>query len=186
MTNPSIADLAVLGIAGEGPIEPGRIATVVKSLAPEHWQPTTSVIDRTIEKNLAQGFLRCTGNRSTNRHLAITVEGVDKVRALLLCPSETLAPSAPLAAEAIQFCFLDTADDDIAGKILSRYRARLNDRLAAYERRSAQCPYGGRYTNFWMDMEQRRLESMVRFLAGVANDAAASGSEPLVMPEGTP
>ena len=172
MTGASIADLTVLGIASEGPIEADRVVAVAKSLVPEHWQPTASVIAAVIERNLAAGLLRRTENHPMDQHLWLTAEGSEKIRALLLCPPEELAPSALPAAEAIQFCFLDTTDSETAKAVLFRFQRKLEKRLSSYEQRSAKGPDSGRYKNFWLDMEQRRLESMVRFLTVVSNENA--------------
>lgn len=173
MTGASIVDLAILGIASDGPIEADRIAAVAKALVPEHWQPTASVIAAVIERNLVTGHLRRTGNHIRDEHITVTAQGGEKIRSLLLCPPEALAPSAQPAAEAIQLCFLDVTDAQTAQSVLSRYRNRLKTRLETFARRSAQCPHVGRFKTFWIDMEQRRLQSMVQFLAGVAEDPGA-------------
>lgn len=183
MTGVSIADLAVLGIASEGPIEPGQIATVAKALVPELWQPTGNVIDTAIERNLYADLLRRTGNHPSDEHLTVTTKGTEKIRALLLHPPETLAPSAVLAAEAAQFCFLNATDTATAAKVLTRFQGKLRDRLAAFERRSAQCPYGGRYSNYWIGMEQLRLEAMVQFVATIQDEAATLTTERHCAPE---
>ena len=137
MPGASIADLTVLGIASEGPIEAERIATVAKSLVPEHWQPTANVIAAVIERNLETGLLRRTGNHPMDQHLMVTAKGNEKIRALLLCPPEALAPSALPAAEAVQFCFLDTTDSETAKTVLLRFQRKLENRLSSYEQRSA-------------------------------------------------
>lgn len=177
MVGISIADLAVLGIASEGPIEPDRIAAVAKALVHELWQPTNCVINAAIQKNLGAGLLRRTGNHPSDEHLAVTIEGTEQIRTLILCPPETLAPSAALAAEALQFCFLDAADTQTAAKVLARFQTKLEERLAAFEQRSAQCPYGGRYSNYWIGLEQQRLEAMVQFVASIFNDATTPSTE---------
>ena len=177
MTTASIADLAVLGIASEGPIEPDRIASIAKALVPEHWQPTGSVIAAVIERQLAEGGLRRTGNHIADEHVTATAAGVDRIRALILSRPEDLAPSALPAAEAIQFCFLDTMDPETARDVLARFQERVKRRLTSHQKRNALCPYGGRYTSFWRDMEQHRLQSMVHFLTGVSDETGAGGHD---------
>lgn len=177
MIGTSISDLAVLGIASEGPVEPKQIVVIAKALSPELWQPTACVIDTAIEKNLYAGLLRRTGNRLMDKHLIVSAEGIETICALLLRPPETLAPSATLAAEAIQFCFLDAADTQTAAKVLVRFQAKLNERLAAFERRSTQDPYNGKYSNYWVGMEQQRLAAMVQFVASIFNDATTPSTE---------
>ena len=178
MTAASIADLAVLGIASEGPIEPDKIATIAKALAPEHWQPTADVISAVVERNLKEDLLRRTGNHVYDEHVTVTAKGVDAIRTLLLCPPEDLASLAFPAAEAIQFCFLDSADARTAKMVLERFQSKLKKRLTSNAQRNGRSPHKGRYKNFWINMEQRRLESMVQFLAIVSNetDAADSGN----------
>ena len=176
MTGSSIADLAVLGIACEGPIEPDRIAAIAKALVPEFWQPTACVISAAIARNLAEGTLWRTGNHDTDQHLAISNAGVEHIRTLLLSPTDGVSPSARLAFEGMKFCFLDAADKETAAAVARRYRAALEERLTAHMQRSARCPYGGRYTNTWMRMEQRRLESMIAVLSSAAAEDAASES----------
>ena len=80
-------------------------ASIAKALVPEHWQPTGSVIAAVIERQLAEGGLRRTGNHIADEHVTATAAGVDRIRALILSRPEDLAPSALPAAEAIQFCF---------------------------------------------------------------------------------
>lgn len=172
MTGVSIADLAVLGIASGGPIEANQIADIAKTLVPEHWQATVSVVTAVIERNLSAGLLYWSGNYAADKQLKITSEGNAKIRALLLCPPEVLAPSATPAAEAVQFCFLDTTDASTAKTVLQRFQENLECRLTSCEQRSAKCRHSERYKNFWFAMEQRRLKSMVLYLTTVSDKAA--------------
>ncbi len=174
MIGASIVDLAVLGIASDGPIKPDSIAVAAKALVPEHWHPTTSVIAAVIERNLGTAHLRRTGVHRSDERLNVTLKGIAKTKKLLLCPPEDLAPSAFHAAEAIQMCLLDSTDANTAHSVLTSFRNRLQARLKSFEQRSAKCPYEGRYKTFWMIMEQQRLEAMVHFLSGVADEAGMS------------
>lgn len=127
--------------------------------------------------------MRRTGKHPSDEHLTVTAEGIETICTLLQRAPEALAPSAALAAEAIQFCFLDAADTQTAANVLTRFHAKLNERLAAFERRSTQCPYSGKYSNYWIGMEQQRLEAMVQFVMSIRDEAALSATERHSMPE---
>ena len=68
-------------------------------------------------------------------------------------------------------------DPETARNVLARFQERVKRRLTSHQKRNALCPHGGRYTSFWRDMEQHRLQSMVQFLTGVSDETGAAGRD---------
>ena len=175
MTGNILADLAVLGISQQHPITVIRVSLVAKTLVPDLWQPTVTVIEEAIYRNLDAGYLKVIVSPVDNTEsVALTISGADRISSLLLHDTGSLASAATLALEAVQFCFLDLANHDTTTRVLTNLRVKLRQRLAQFESRCQRCPHGGRFTRLWMTNEQNRMENMARLLAEVSNEAGAN------------
>ena len=166
-----ITDLAVLGIAHQGPITINQIASVAKSLVPELWSPTISVIDAAARRNYQTGNLTKEKKEERSLLLKLTDTGRGQLQRLLLCDPGELVSPATQAVEAIQFCLLDTASPPTTEMVLTRMQDRQKKRLANLRIRCLNCPHDGRYMNLWMGMEQRRLAAVEQMLTMVSNDS---------------
>lgn len=166
-----IADLAVLGLARRGPVAGDRMLAAARALAPEYWQPTPAVIEAAVDRNLATGFLEANGPTWPIADLLLTDRGAGRLKTLLLTESSDKATPAGLAAEAMQFCFLDATDRDTAAVYLAGQARRLERRLQDLEARCGRCPHRGRFTDLWMDLERRRLADMARLLALLSEES---------------
>ena len=178
MPSGTIVDLAVLGVVHTRDTAPTQISKIAKSLVPDLWYPTTDVIKVAIQRcldrtNFIDGPLEI---------ISITDAGRRYLRELLLHnPGDQISPET-LALEALQFCFLDTVDSEIAQHVLQRLHRRTRRRLEEFENRCRQCPHSGRFTNIWMDMETHRLETTARMLA-LARDKIGPSNATGLMPE---
>jgi hypothetical protein len=165
-----LTDLAVLGIAHQGPITIGRIATVAKSLVPELWSPTSGVIDAAVRRNYQIGHLSKDKKESKSPLLKLTKTGRAQIQSLLVCDPGELVSPATQAVETVQFCLLDAASRPTAEIVLTRLQNRQKKRLADLRNRCRNCPHSGRYMNLWMGMEQRRLAAVEQMLTMVSID----------------
>lgn len=171
MSGNVITDLVVLGIAQQGPIVVDSVVRVAKSLVPELWQPTGGVIFSSIRRNLDKGYLRHEEPEKAADQLMITQAGLDRVRTLMLQDSGGITSSTTLAADVVQFCFLDIADAETTVCVLDRLKGKTDRRLRELEGRCNRCPNRGRFTNLWISMERRRLEGFADMLAMVSGQS---------------
>jgi hypothetical protein len=165
-----LTDLAVLGIAHQGPITINRIVAVAKSLIPELWSPTNGVIDAAIRRNCQIGHLIKEKKETSAPLLKLTETGRAQIQSLLLCDPGILVSPATQAVEAVQFCLLDAASRPTAEMVLRRLQNRQRKRLTDLRNRCRNCPHDGRYINLWMGMEQRRLAAVDQMLTMVSID----------------
>jgi len=86
-------------------------------------------------------------------------------------PGNLTRPST-LTMDALQICFLDSANDEIKSCVLKRHATRLQLRLEQFEDRCQLCPYQGRFARLWMGAERSRLDCMAQLLAKVTADPA--------------
>ena len=178
MPGGTIVHLAVLGVVHTRDTGPTQISKIAKSLVPDLWCPTTDVIMVAIQRCLDRAHFI----EGPLEIVSITDAGRRYLRELLLHnPGDPISPET-LALEALQFCFLDTADSEIAQRVLERLHRRTRRRLEEFENRCRQCAHSGRFTTIWMGMETRRLETAARMLA-LACDGIGSPNATGSMPE---
>ena len=178
MPSGTIIDLAVLGVVHARDTAPTQISKIAKSLVPDLWYPTTDVIKVAIQRCLDRTHFI----DGPLEIVSITDAGRRYLRELLLHnPGDQISPET-LALEALQFCFLDTVDSEIAQHVLQRLHRRTRRRLEEFENRCRQCAHSGRFTNIWMGMETHRLETTVRMLA-LARDKIGPSNATGLMPE---
>ena len=178
MPGGTIVHLAVLGVVHTRDTDPTQISKIAKSLVPDLWCPTTDVIMVAIQRCLDRAHFI----EGPLEIVSITDAGRRYLRELLLHnPGDPISPET-LALEALQFCFLDTADSEIAQRVLERLHRRTRRRLEEFENRCRQCAHSGRFTTIWMGMETRRLETAARMLA-LACDGIGSPNATGSMPE---
>jgi hypothetical protein len=170
-----LTDLAVLGIAHQGPITINQITAVAKSLVPELWSPTSGVIDAAVQRNCQTGHLSKEKKEAKFPLLKLTETGHAQIQSLLLCDPGVLVSPATQAVEAIQFCLLDAASRPTAELVLTRLQNRQKKRLADLRNRCRNCPHDGKYTSLWMGMEQRRLAAVEQMLTMVSIDGGGGG-----------
>tara|TARA_B100001142_G_C14221941_1_gene611885 strand:- start:222 stop:779 length:558 start_codon:yes stop_codon:yes gene_type:complete len=163
-----LTDLAVLGIAHQGPITTSKIAVIAKSLVPELWSPTIGVIDAAVRRNLQIEYLAREKEEAKSPLLKLTETGHTQIQKLLLCDPGDHISSATQAVETVQFCFLDAASRTTAEMVLTRLQNQQKKRLKALRDRCRNCPHEGRYMKLWMGTEQRRLAAVKQMLAIVS------------------
>ena len=166
-----LTDLAVLGITHHRPLAIGQVASIAKSLVPELWNPTNSVIFSAVRRNIQINYLKKekTGKKSYN--IKLTKKGHVQLQNLLLCdPGELVSPTTQ-AVEAIQFCLLDAASPPTAEMVLIRLQNRQRKRLEDLQHRCLNYPHNGRYLNLWMGMEQRRIAAAEQMLTMIYKEA---------------
>ena len=163
-----LTDLAVLGIAHQGPITIRKIAAVAKSLVPELWSPTNGVIDAAVRRNFQIGYLAKEKGEAKPTLLKLTDSGRTQIQKLLLCDPGNHVSPATQAVETVQFCLLDAASRTTAKMVLTRLQNQQKKRLKALRDRCRDCPHEGRYMKLWMGTEQRRLAAVEQMLAMVS------------------
>lgn len=170
MTANKITDLTVLGAVQQGAFTADQITSIAKSLTPEFWQPTTSVIETAICLNLKLEYLRCEGPGTSRECLSITPKGREHFLSLLQLHSSLNTSPMNLAYEAIQFRFLDSADQDTAELVLAGLAARYNIRADNHESQRCNIPHHGRFSNIWMGLEQLRLRRMAQLCSSISSE----------------
>ena len=176
MTGRGMMDMALLGISQQGPIAITNIVQALQSLIPELWYPTVNVIEGAIKRNVAELNLRIVELHSTDEALILTQKGEEQLEFLLKSDPGDLEGVTPAVADALQFCFLDTANAKTAEYVLRRLKDRADRRLAEFAGRSQRCPSKGRFTRLWIGMEQRRLEAVSQLIGLINRDCAVAAS----------
>ncbi|MEE2688757.1 MAG: hypothetical protein VX430_04955 [Pseudomonadota bacterium] len=176
MTGRGMTDLALLGITQQGPIAITNIVQALQSLIPELWYPTVSVIEGAIKRNVAELNLCIVELHSTDEALTLTPKGEEKLELLLKSDPGDLEGVTPVVADALQFCFLDTASAKTVEYVLRRLKDRADRRLAEFSVRSQRCPNKGHFTRLWIGMEQRRLEAVSQLIGSINRDCVAAAS----------
>lgn len=168
MSRITIADLVVLGIAQKGPVVSDDLIKIAKSLIPEFWQPTNGVLVSAIERNIDAGFIRAINNKELKAIFVITLPGAERLRTLLLADPGAENTSVTLAAEAVQFFFLDNADNATTDRVLKRLQNKISSRIIQLRNQAKKCLAKEHFRFLWVDMEQCRLEGMAQMLADVS------------------
>lgn len=174
MSELNITDLAILGIIQQGPIPLEKLIKVTKAMVPDLWYPTADVIESSIRRNRADGFLYIHHQNPAHNFLKLTFEGAARLRLLMLYDPGQQSSSNSRATEALQFCLLDGSDPATTEHVLSRLRKRLHERKADFEMRCVYCPNSNKYTRLWMDVEQQNLENMSQMLIKISSKIPSS------------
>ncbi|MEZ7864064.1 MAG: hypothetical protein ACKVG1_01835 [Rhodospirillales bacterium] len=174
MSELNITDLAILGIIQQGPIPLEKLIKVTKAMVPDLWYPTADVIESSIRRNQADGFLYIHHQNPAHNFLNLTFEGAARLRLLMLYDPGQQSSSNSRATEALQFCLLDGSDPATTEHVLSRLRKRLHERKADFEMRCVYCPNSNKYTRLWMDVEQQNLENMSQMLIKISSKIPSS------------
>ncbi|PPR61341.1 MAG: hypothetical protein CFH10_01193 [Alphaproteobacteria bacterium MarineAlpha4_Bin2] len=169
-----MTDLALLGISQQGPVPITCIIDALQSLMPELWRPTISVIEGAIRRNLEARKVSIVKTKSAHDALILTKEGEDELESLLKSDAGDLGSTTSYVAEALQFCFLDTANPNTTHFVLSRLEDRAQRRLSEFVGRSQRCPNEGRYTRLWIGLEKRRLEGISRMMILLNRDCSVA------------
>jgi len=168
MVSNEITDLTILGIARQGPVNPPRLVSSAKMLAPEFWQPTDDVIVMAIRRNLNLGHLRSLTAKKETNNLILSECGRSRLAELLLDDKSYENWPTTTTLEVLQFCFLDSADTETTKTVLARMKARLVKRLANFE----MCSYvyfgESRFSNPWVALERQRLENWAQKLSTIS------------------
>ena len=168
MVSNEITDLTILGIARQGPVNPPRLVSSAKMLAPEFWQPTDDVIVMAIRRNLNLGRLRSlTAEKETN-NLILSECGRARLGELLLDNKSYENWPTTTTLEALQFCFLDSADTETTKTVLIGMKSRLVNRLANFEKCSYIYYGESRFSSPWVALERQRLENWAQMLSTIS------------------
>jgi len=170
-----LPDLAVLGIAASGPAPLNQVVKTAKSLLPDLWNPTSDVIEQAILRLLSDGLVIASDQDGAPECLHVTADGQHRLRRLLCFDPGYMTSPATLAVEAVQFRFLDVADNDATDQVLRRLRGRIERRRDELEHRYKDQPSQDRFANLWMTMEQVRLTEMARLMALIGREAVPNG-----------
>ena len=168
MVNNEITDLTILGIARQGPVNPPRLVSSAKVLAPEYWQPTDDVIVLAIRRNLDLGYLRTlTVEKETNK-LILSECGRARLDELLLDDKSYQNWPTITTLEALKICFLDSADTETTKTVLAGMKSRLVNRLANFEKCSYIYFGETRFSSPWVALERQRLENWAQKLSTIS------------------
>ena len=170
MTGSDLTDLVLLAVLIKGPCPAHRIPTVVRSLAPPPWTPTTEVIGEAVLRARSIGHIRGPQTEEKDAPLSITRKGRARFKTLLLSDPEAVGSPIKPAFETIQICCLDLTDDSTANTVLERASSRIRENLQHFRDNAARCPHQGAYMRTWIAMETHRLKSMNRFLSQMARE----------------
>ena len=168
MYSKNIIDLTILGVTFQGPVNTDRLICKIKALAPEFWQPTVDVIVLAIRRNLDLGYLRCiTSENGTNRFF-LSDGSRNRLDELLLADTSYQNWPTITTLEVVQFCLLNSTDAGTANIILARMKARIDKRLAEFEK----CRYSifshGRNNSRWVALEQQRLANWNQMFSAIS------------------
>ncbi len=163
-----LTDLAVLGVTMDKPIAGGGIGPIVKSLAPNFWKPTNDVVDKSILRNLGQGYLKNLNSGSRKFILNITPEGRSRFIELLVSNSALSLFNKDDPIDALLLCFLDFADKETARLVLQRMNTRTHAAMHELRSRKKRCPHRGQFTQAWWGLELGRLKLKKRALSRIA------------------
>ena len=168
MVSKEITDLTILGIARQGPVNPHCLVASAKMLAPEFWQPTDDVIVMAIRRNLNLGHLRSLTAKKETNNLILSECGRSRLGELLLDDKSYENWPTTTTLEALQFCFLDSADMETAKTVLAGMKSRLVKRLANFEKCSYIYFGETRFSSPWVALERQRLENWAQKLSTIS------------------